>query len=371
MVNRRLYVMTVLLLAAGVPSALRAQEDGPAGRAPVLIGIAGHTGWIIPHSRELVDISTSHPYGLELDVGWLLADEQHTRRSGLVARRGVMLHLVDFDAPDLLGRMVSLTPYVEPMIRAQDRVHGSLRMGVGFALLDKPYHPETNPRNLFYSSQLSFTVMVNGYVGCWLGRRWEARAGFNFNHISNGGMKEPNKGMNFPTWSLGAAYSAREFAVQRPLRDQAWREQSRRYMQVVLNGTVKNAPPMEADDGPVPSVLWGAMAVAGRRTGRMSAIGAGTEWVYDGYAAEMTTRDGGSLSAWKGALLAGPELISGRVRFGLWFGAYLYAPAWDGDAVYQRYQLTYTIGRGLLLGTSLKAHRHVADVFDVRLGWLW
>lgn len=348
-----------------------AQQAAGKDKAPLLLASSFHTGWIIPHSRELVDVSTSHPFGLELDVEWLLADERRTRQCGLIARRGVALHLIDFDAPELLGHLVALTPYVEPMIRAQDRLHGSVRLGVGLALLDRPHHPETNPRNLFYSSPLSFTMMVNGYLGYWIGKRWEVRGGLSFNHISNGGMREPNKGINFPTWSLGAAYSPRELAVKRPVRDKAWREDRRRHLQVLLSGTSKNAAPTDAGGDPAARPIGGGMVVAGFRTGRLSALGAGTEWVYDSHAAERTGRDGPDVSAWKGALVAGPELITGRVRFGIWFGAYLYAPSWGGDAVYQRYQLSYTIGRGLLLGTSLKAHRHVADVFDVRLGWVW
>lgn len=360
-----------LLLQALLPHGACAQQATGTDKAPLMVAAALHTGWIIPHSRELVDVSTSHPFGLELDVEWLLADERRTRQCGLIARRGVALHLIDFDAPELLGHLVALTPYVEPMIRAQDRLHGSVRLGVGLALLDRPHHPETNPRNLFYSSPLSFTVMVNGYLGYWIGKRWEVRGGLSFNHISNGGMREPNKGINFPTWSLGAAYSPRELVVKRPVRDQAWREERRHYVQALLSGTSKNAAPTEVGGDPVACPIGGGMVVAGLRTGRMSAVGAGTEWVYDSHAAERAERNGQDVSAWKGALVAGPELITGRVRFGIWFGAYLYAPSWDGDAVYQRYQLSYTIGRGLLLGTSLKAHRHVADVFDLRLGWVW
>lgn len=352
-------------------SALSAQQNIGAEQPPFLLGASVHTGSIIAHSRELVDVSTSHPFGIELDAMWLLADERHTRASGLVARRGVALHLIDFGAPDLLGSMVSLTPFVEPMILAQRRMHGSVRLGVGLAYLSRPYDAENNPRNLFYSTPVSFTAMVNAYLGCRITPQWEATAGFNFNHVSNGGVKEPNKGINYPTWSLGVIHAFRPATIQRPVRDDAWRMQPRNYRYAVLSATHKNAPARPGSDAVVSCYNVGGMALLGRRIGRLSGAALGTEWVHDGHARELMSRTEVEGSAWEGALMAGPELISGRVRCALLFGAYVFAPSWSGDSVYQRYNLTYTIGRGLLVGTSLKAHRHVADVFDLRVGWIW
>lgn len=361
----------LLLLVLLQAFALLGQEPGGSGPAPFMVAASLHTGHIIPHSRELVDVSGSRPFGVELDALWLLADERHTRASGLVSRRGAALHLIDFGAPELLGRMVSLTPFVEPMIRAQLRLHGSVRLGVGVAYLSRPYDERSNPRNLFYSTAVSFTAMVNAYLHYRLTPRLALTAGYNFNHVSNGGMKEPNKGINFPTWSVGAIHAFKPVHIQRPVRDDAWRTQARGYRYVLLSATNKNAPPRPGTDGVVRCYNLGGLGIWGRRIGRLSGLSVGTEWSHDGHARELMSREGVDESAWEGTLLGGPELISGRVRFALLFGAYVFAPSWEGDRVHQRYQLTYIIGRGVLVGASLKAHRHVADVFDLRLGWIW
>ena len=354
-----------------------AQEPAPP-RAPLSVSASAHSGSIIAHSRKLVDVSGSKPFGAELDLFWTLADERFTRRSGLVARRGFALHTIDFDNPQVLGRVISLTPFVEPMIRAQDRLHGSVRLGVGFAWLNKVYDVETNPANLFFSTRLSFTGMVCANLGYRLAPHWEMRGGFNFNHISNGGMKEPNKGMNYPTWSLGAMYTPRPVTIQRPVRDDAWRNEPRRTSYAMLCGTMKNT--QASDHHPSQrTILAGAMAMASWRTGRMSALSGGAELIHDGFARALLDRTGDDRSAWKGAVLGGPELLIGRVRFGLLFGAYVFNPSRDPgesalrvtDIVYQRYQLMYRFGEHLLVAYTLKAHRHVADAFDVRVGWAW
>ncbi|MBL7964760.1 MAG: acyloxyacyl hydrolase [Flavobacteriales bacterium] len=367
--DKRSFLLACLIVrVTGFTGVVCAQDELG---APFSLGLSGHHGFIIPHSQELVDVSTSHPRGVELNAAWLLADEHHTRASGVVSRRGVAMHLIDFGAPDLLGHMLSVSAFVEPMIRAQDRVHGSVRLALGLAYLDQPYDPETNPGNLFYSTNISFLACVNAYLGLRINPQWEASGGFNYNHISNGGMKQPNKGMNFPTWSLGASYCLRPVVIQRPIRDDAWRTAKRTYTYLVGSASVKNAPATDGNDEVLRCSLLGILGVRGWRVGRMAGLSAGTEWVHDGYAEEMSARDGANENGWMGAVMAGPELLSGRVRFALLFGAYVYALAWSGDAVYQRYQLSYTVGRGLMVGTSLKAHRHVADVFDLRLGWVW
>ncbi len=373
-----MFLKTFIMIGVGL-FVRNGVAQGPApARAPWSISAAAHSGFIIAHSRKLVDVSGSHPYGAELDLFWTLADERFTRRTGLISRRGFALCAIDFDNPEVLGRVISLTPFVEPMIRAQDRLHASVRLGVGFAWLNKVYDAETNPANLFFSTRFSFTGLVCANVGYRFSQRWEARGGFNFNHISNAGMKEPNKGMNYPTWSVGAVYTPRPVVIMRPVRDDGWRSEPRRMSYAMLSGTLKNTPAM-SDHPAERTVLVGAIGVTSWRCGRMSALSGGAELVHDGYARAGLDRIGDDRSAWKAALMAGPELLIGRVRFGVLIGGYVYNPAREVDTaplrrtdiLYQRYQLMYRFGRHFLVAYTLKAHRHVADAFDVRVGWAW
>ena len=369
---------TLLLIGLTLLVHIGSAQDPVPALAPWSLSASAHSGFIIAHSRNLVDVSNSAPYGAEFDLFWTLADERFTRRTALVARRGFALHCIDFDNPEVLGRVISLTPFVEPMIRAQDRLHGSVRLGVGFAWLNKVYDAETNPANLFFSTRLSFTGMVCANLGYRFSQRWEGRGGFNFNHISNGGMKEPNKGMNYPTWSVGAVYTPRPLAITRPVRDEAWRREPRRSTCAMLSGTLKNTAAVDGH-GSERTILAGGIGLISWRSGRMSAISGGAEVVHDGFTRAALDRASDDRSAWKGALLAGPELLIGRVRFGVLVGGYVFnpsreveiAPLRKTDIVYQRYQLMYRFGDHLLIAYTLKAHRHVADAFDLRVGWAW
>ncbi len=350
---------------SGAPSASKGAPP------PFSAGARLHYGFIIPHSRDIAGVAGSHPFGLELNVQWLYAGERHTRESGIATRRGFVLQYFNYDHPEVLGYCLSAAPYVEPLIRPDRRLYGAIQLGLGVAYLSKVYHPVDNPTNLFFSTKISYLLMTNARLCYRLRPEWALDLGFNYNHISNGGMRSPNKGMNFPSYNLGLTRNFRPEPIQRPQRNHDWKNQPRRYLYLQAVGSIKTAEATPTHPVDQPRWLLGGLVMAGWRVGRLSALAAGTEWIHDGWARTVLDRAGDPTSALKGGLLAGHELLAGRTRFSIHFGLYLYNPSRTTDLVYQRYGLYYRLWRGLEIGSSLKAHRHVADVFDVRLGWVW
>ena len=361
-------MLRYLLMLLCLPALAHAQQSAK----PVQVGASLHRGFIIHHSRELIDVSSSLPTGLECQINWLLADEKHVRQAGLIARRGISLYYMNFNNPEILGHSLAVVPYVEPLIRPGKRLHGSFQLGLGVAYLSKVYDAESNPDNLFFSSPLSFWAMVNARAHYRINPQWQASLGLNYNHISNGGMKEPNKGMNFPTFNAGVQYQLQPVHLQKPLKNQDWKQEPRTFQYLLAVGSVKNIPSSQDYPEVEATLLLGGQWMIGRRVGRMSGLSVGTEWLYDGYAAVQNERNGRDQRAIKGALLLGHELLVGRVRFTIHLAPYVYNPSrGQDDPLYQRYGLYYRFGKHLLLGSTLKAHRHVADVADVRVGWLF
>ncbi|MBC7774646.1 MAG: acyloxyacyl hydrolase [Phycisphaerae bacterium] len=338
---------------------------------PFQVGTKWHRGFIIPHSRELIDVSHSKPYGFEVNAHWLLVGEKEVRETGLIAKRGVAAYYFNFDNPAVLGHCVAVVPYVEPLVRPWGHLYGSFQLGLGAAYLSKVYDEQNNPSNLFFSLPVSFWAMLNADIYYKINPQWQAVCGFNYNHISNGGMKSPNKGMNFPTFNLGLQYALQSIEMKKPTKNNDWRSGSRNFCYLLAIGSVKNTPAQAGFPDIEPGILYGAQAMAGRRVGRMSALSAGIEFVHDGYDRILLDRLSDKTSTWKGGLMLGHELLIGRVRFTTHIGPYFYNPSRTTDVLYQRYGLFYRFGRHLLVGSTLKAHRHVADVFDLRTGWIW
>jgi hypothetical protein len=73
------------------------------------------------------------------------------------------------------------------------------------------------------------------------------------------------------------------------------------------------------------------------------------------------------VAAWRSGLLAGHNFLLGKVFFSQQIGLYLYNRTPYYDRIYHRWTLRYLMNDKLLIGLGFKAHRHVADFFDLRV----
>lgn len=345
---------------------------GAASRAQSpFFGARLHRGFIIPHSKDIAGVSDSHPFGLEFNLQWLARPPRTGLSPGIAAKRGLLFQYFNFDRPEVLGEAFAVTPYVEPLIFPEKRVFGSFHLGLGLVYLNRVYDPQTNPSNLFFSSPISMLALAGAQAQVKINPHWHAALGFHYNHISNGGMKNPNKGINFPTFSAGATYSLRPMSLRRACEGFDWRSLPPYYYYVQAVVSVKTEDAASGIRVDSPRWLLGGALVGARRVGRLSALAAGTEWVHDGWTRAVLDASGSRKSAFKGGILVGHDLSAGHFRFTTHLGIYLYRPFRRGDDVYQRYGLSYSFGPSLQLGATLKAHRHVAELFDLRVGWQW
>ena len=114
----------------------------------------------------------------------------------------------------------------------------------------------------------------------------------------------------------------------------------------------------------------GISAGVSQQVGRMNAITLGAEWIWDGSLKwRMTNQLNSNKDYQRGALLMGHEFLMGRFSFSQKIGVYLYDHTQFNDPVYQRYGINFHITERLFTGIHLKAHRHVADLIELRLGW--
>ena len=68
-------------------------------------------------------------------------------------------------------------------------------------------------------------------------------------------------------------------------------------------------------------------------------------------------------------MLIGHEFLLGRFTFSQKIGPYIYNIGKYNDPVYQRYGLNFYITENFFTGIHVKAHRHVADFMEIKLGW--
>lgn len=363
----RLRVLMFFYFCALIP--IQAQIDSISQtRTPIALGLRGHYGFIIPHSDVIKEQANSNPWGFELDAALHLISEKSWKNFTSFPRVGATLSYINFNNPEVLGSAINLGAYFEPIIAVRNRLNFSFRLGLGISYLNRVYDVETNPENQFYSSPISFLLFVNGMINYRIRPHLQARAGFFYNHISNGGIKQPNKGINFPTASLGIEYILNPYDFRARVKED-WRllYPERFKIKMALFGTAKT---LNNEDnrrfGIIGTTVYGSYVV-----GRMSALTAGLEWVVDYSLREKLRRENLGNDFQKGSLNIGHDLLLGKFIFSQQVGLYLYRDFFDKPFYYQRYGLSYQINPHLFAGLQLKAHGDVADFMDFRVGYVF
>ncbi|MGM0497001.1 MAG: acyloxyacyl hydrolase [Bacteroidota bacterium] len=338
-----------------------ARESDP---NPFYFSLKPQYGFIIPHSSSIKNISDFQPYGFGAEGGWHLLKDKDWERCNCYSRTGFTILHINYNSPDILGSSTNLIAFAEPFFNYQGFVLTSVRMGVGASYLSKTYDAKTNPENMFFSSHLSFLVHLDLNVTKYLTDQWFLHGYFKYNHISNGGISKPNKGMNFPTYGLGVGYSFDRVRFEEKKKKEL-KKPTPVIPSVQAFGTLLST---EQDDEIYERSLAMGVLVKGRKkVSRINALNAGVEGSVDFSVKEKMKeatnhRDHKQLSA-----LIGHDFVFGKFIFSQYWGTYIYAPYYEKRNFFQRYGLTYELFDNFRMGVTLKAHAQVAENFNLMI----
>ena len=162
--------------------------------------------------------------GLSLELSRLRYTQSAWSACNCYSQNGLSLMYFNFDDPEVLGSSVNLAVFAEPHF-TYGNFNLSLRAGLGVSLLTKVYHVESNPENIFFSRTMSGILLLQLTNRVWLNEHFGIRLSGAYHHISNGGSKQPNLGMNFPTISIGAEYSIGRIRLARREKQQVSKKQ--------------------------------------------------------------------------------------------------------------------------------------------------
>ncbi|MEM1339777.1 MAG: acyloxyacyl hydrolase [Bacteroidota bacterium] len=333
---------------------------------PVILGVSFDYGFLLRHSQSLREIEDAYPFGIRMDGSKLLLTRKSWEFCNCFPRVGVSLAYWNWDNEEVLGSGIVSVGYLEPYFLTQKRTNLFVRMGLGGAYLTNPFDEVTNPRNQSYSTRLAFAIVLGAGLNYRITDKLNFRLAAKYSHISNGGVSSPNKGLNFPTVSVGLNSSLEPIIYPNlpKISNRKPPDDKTRISLVHFSG-ISNATVGERDR----FYVFGFAGNYSRWIGGRSALTAGTEWAVDFSRREQIKLENADASFPQGALLLGHEFWLGRITFSQQLGIYYFNQFRTTDDVYQRYGLTYSFNKHLFAGFALKAHRHVADFFDLRIGY--
>jgi hypothetical protein len=329
-------------------------------------GLKGHYGFIIAHSEEVKPISQSYPYGVQLEYSRLKTSDKAWKSCYCYGRSGFSFAYFNFANPEVLGSSYNAIYYVEPYFTYKGPLKFSLRGSIGATYLTKKFDEETNPENLLFSSHLSFFLALSLNLNYHLSDDYAINLSANYNHISNGGQKQPNKGMNFPTVSIGVDRILNYTPLQPKPYDLKDHDSTMDYYLGSFFSLRSSSREAEASNHLLIGLLGGGL----KPLSRINGINAGVELWYDYSDEKIAERDGLEDSAFSSAITLGHHFKLGNFYFLQQFGGYVtrpknIQPRW----LYQRYSLWYRFGRSKkwTIGASMIAYGKVADHMDARL----
>ncbi len=331
---------------------------------PTSLAIKPQYGIILPHSSKVEHLTHTNPFGLELEYSWLMLKDKNWQQCNCYSKAGISFLYVNYDNPEIVGSSYNLIGFAEPFFIRTNHFLFSARMGVGASYLDKIYDSEDNPDNTFFSTHLSFIVHVDINAYYKLNDQYNLMAYAKYNHISNGGVKQPNYGMNFPTFGLGLNYYPSGKII---FPDRVKKEFVPEYFYNIYTfGMVKKIKENEYFPEET-TYVFGLYGLAGRTISKVNGFSAGLEYINDGGAKEEISRKGLSDDHQKISGLIGHHLLFGKFDLSQYWGTYIYAP-YKPYNFYQRYSLSYKFTRHVLGGVTMKAYGDVADSFHILLG---
>lgn len=369
--NEAIGIMRSILLVISLfigHKAVYAQDSivQPKTGSQIFMDLQGHYGVILIHSRDLVPVRHSQPRGIILDIGRHRLSKTAWEHCLCYPRSGLSISFWDFNQSDILGQAFTAQYFVEPQFRAWQLLSFSIRGGIGMAYHNKPYHPVTNPLNLAYSTRAGISAQLGVKAEWRMSSQWWLHGGIFYNHVSNGGVKDPNKGINWPTAALGARYYPKSPVFYRE-KKRHWKDirspMKRLEMSFYLGFQEPESKKYLFSPG-----LEGKYSY---QIGRVSAFTVGGEGVYHLGSRYLMDKDSIDLSPLQIGISVGHEFLLGKFTLGQQFGYYVYRPYRVKDDVFQRYTLGYRMSRHLVVGSSLKVYRYIADLLDIRVGWVF
>lgn len=326
-------------------------------------------GFIFAHSPTVENTKGANPFGIDLSLAWQKNDSATWNLCNCFPQKGILVSFYDYDT-DVLGESLNVSYFLEPFYRLGKNTFFSIKGAAGLSYLTNPFDSVHNPTNMSYSSTISGYLLVG--VGLWfrLHKNWKLNTSFNYQHVSNGGLKLPNKGINFPTAGIAVSYQKNPLTYYTGIRskEKFWRTEPLRWDAGIFGMALRETD-IHGESKRRPMI--GFNFQVGKQVGRINELTLGTELIIDEALNTRLEKDSIDASHIRLGLLAGHEFLLGKIIFSQRVGYYLFNQTPYYDRFYHRWGIQYRFNEHWSTGINLQAHKQVAEFVDVRLTYSW
>lgn len=340
-----------------------------------------HTGFWLKHTPSIVIPSQRIALGGEFAWEWNAYGKEHWGWRCGYPKLGVALSYIDF-GQDQLGSGLGLQAIASAdFVKTKNfRFYG--RLAVGFAIVTKPYDPNTNPLNNIIGSYINnnTSLRIGGSIN--VGKFIELRPSFSFTHYSNGASQFPNLGINILSFHMGFCYKFNPITKEDLRLDTELRMKEFEWNKKVQFSAMLGAGYRESIGlrGPKYPILLTSFD-AGMYVARNNRLKVGLEYEYNASAYQFLNQLGlyeDSYMRWQSSRIAAyleDEILVGRFGINSRLAFYLTRNELQPLFLFIRFTLKYYFTDphqknkvSPWMGISLKSHMVVAEYYSWSVG---
>jgi len=276
-----------------------------------------------------------------------------------------------------LGAAHAVFPYINFPLLSKQGFNIYFRLGVGLGYLTRKYDRYENYENLAIGSHLNGNVNLLFEARTRIGKRFVASGGISLVHFSNGGIKQPNYGLNMPGVNLALAYrvSRENPYLKKKLLPELYLFEfdGKRFLNLdfdIAFGMKDMQSMLGVGNQYLVTAFWGNMLWP---AGYKSRAGFGFDVSYDGSDQKTLELKGKSyehkVQLVKTGLNAACELSFSRMAIMLNLGWQLTGLDKSDGYVYEKLALRFGLTDDLYTALTLKANYGKADFITLGLGY--
>ncbi len=341
-------------------------EYNKSTHAETVYGIRTDYGTTVVHTPAVKSIGGARPIGFGFEYSKQAKDSATYHLCSAFPRVGLQLQYYHYFTP-ILGSSLMASYFIQPVYRLNDRFNFFYRASVGFSYSDNPFNPNSkiDTLNQNYSLRINPYLQITSGFGLRLSQHLSLDASGEFNHVSNGNVKRPNRGLNWLTASLSLVYNPNESVLPKYHRvhDKYWVGRPWNY----TIGAMYVAKQDYAGSAAAYQRMYaaGGFIEASKQIGRIHAFVTGVQVYYNDLKIDAPNPAISYSPLKHSALLAGVyvghEFLMGRFIFNQIIGTYITPHPAIYTNLFHQHSLRYLFDRHWQAGFGLKAHESDAD----------
>ena len=173
----------------------------------MFLDIKGHTGYHLYLTEELsAEITDHHYYAGEIRLGWQSDGSKGWEHNYNYPSYGIGWYSGVIGDKEILGNPNALFGFISfPLSKQKKHVWVSeISLGIAYDL--NKFDPNFNPKNDAIGSKIEAYFNYNFGGRYRLSESWDLLYGVDLTHMSNGRVKQPNRGLNMGGVNAGVSY---------------------------------------------------------------------------------------------------------------------------------------------------------------------